>query len=89
VGSSLLAALSYYASTSLLSSQQNHVSHWEHAYGILSDFFIAKPLWRFRRWRELKTPPFNEVMLIIDKPTDPFIMASRDAVKLTYIREAL
>jgi len=58
------------------------MSHSERAYGIFSDFFIAKPFWRFKRWRELKTPPFNEIMLMINKPTDLFIMASQDAVKI-------
>jgi hypothetical protein len=71
-----------------MSSQQNHVSHWEHVYGILSGFFIAKSFWRFRRWRESKIPPFNEVMLKIKKPTDLFMMASRDAAEFTYTREA-
>jgi hypothetical protein len=80
VGSSLLAALSYYTSTSLLSSQQNTMFHSEHADGILSGFLIARPFWRFKRWRELNIPPFNEVMWMITKPTDLIIMASRDAV---------
>jgi len=64
------------------------MSNSEHAYGIFSDFSIAKLFWRFKRWRELKTPPFNEIMLMINKPIDLFIMASRDAVKFTYTREA-
>jgi hypothetical protein len=58
------------------------MSHSEHAYSILSGFFIAKPFWRFKRGRELRIPAFDEVMLIIHKPTDLCIMASRDAVKI-------